>query len=81
MGFAHDLIYSAEKTVFLCNEIDLGLVPPTGIFESIRKKHIKNSTYREMMLFGKKFTEAELLQEKIIDGVTNSLEKVVGRAQ
>ena len=81
LSFAHDYVYSMPKTLFLCNEVDLGTPAPTGIFEAIRKKHRKSSTYRDMMLFGQKFNEEQLLKEKIIDGVVASLNPVMEKAE
>ena len=81
LSFAHDYIYSTPKTMFLCNEVDLGTPAPSGIFEAVRKKHRKSSTYRDMMLFGQKFSEEQLLKEKIIDGVVGDLGAVVEKAE
>lgn len=55
-SFAHDMIYVIDRGVFACNEIDIGLPLPPGMNAIIKRKHPNHSTFRDMTLFGKKFT-------------------------
>jgi enoyl-CoA hydratase/carnithine racemase len=57
LTFSHDLIYVVDKAVFACNEVDIGLPLPPGMNAVIKRKHTNSITFRDMTLFGKKFTE------------------------
>lgn len=56
-SFAHDLIYVVEKGAFACNEVDIGLPLPPGMNGIIKRKHSNPISFRDMTLFGKKFSE------------------------
>lgn len=57
LSFAHDLIYVIEKGLFACNQVDIGLPLPPGMNAIIKRKHSNQITYRDMTLFGKKYTQ------------------------
>jgi len=40
----------------MCNEVDIGLPLPPGMFAVIKKKHTNYQSLRDMCLMGKKFT-------------------------
>ena len=57
LAFAHDFIYVVEKATLACNEVDIGLPLPPGMNAVIKRKHSNPLSFRDMTLFGKKFSE------------------------
>jgi enoyl-CoA hydratase/carnithine racemase len=55
-SFSHDFVYVADKALFMCNEVDIGLPLPPGMFAVIKKKHTNYQSLRDMCLMGRKFT-------------------------
>ena len=55
-AFGHDFIYVIEKGLFACNEVDIGLPLPPGMNAIIKRKHSNPLSFRDMTLFGKKFS-------------------------
>ncbi len=47
----------------------------------IKRKHTNSITFRDMTLFGKKFTEKELLENRMIDGIVHDLKPVIEKAK
>lgn len=60
-SFAFDYIYVLDKATFACNEVDLGLPLPPGMHAVIKRKHSNHLSFRDMTLFGKRFSEKEML--------------------
>ena len=81
LTFAHDYIFVEGKGLFACNEVDIGLPLPPGMNAVVKRKHVSYKTYRDMALFGKKFSEKEALKEGMIDGIVENLNQVVEKAQ
>jgi enoyl-CoA hydratase/carnithine racemase len=81
LSFSHDLIYVVDKAVFACNEVDIGIPLPPGMNTVIKRKHTNSITFRDMTLFGKKFTEKEVLDNKMIDGIVQELKPVIEKAK
>lgn len=69
LSFAHDHIMVIKKGIFACNEVDIGLPLPPGMNEVVKRKHVNYKTYRDMALFGKKFSSEEALKEGMIDSI------------
>lgn len=47
----------------------------------IKRKHSNPLTFRDMTLFGRKFTEKEALEYKMIDGIVSDLTPVIEKAK
>lgn len=56
LSFAHDYIYVIGKATFACNQVDIGLPLPPGMNAVIKRKHSNYQSFRDMTLFGRKFT-------------------------
>lgn len=46
----------------------------------IKRKHSNPLTFRDMTLFGRKYTEKEALENKMIDGIVDNLAPIVEKA-
>ena len=80
LSFAHDLVYVIGKGLFACNQVDIGLPLPPGMNAVIKRKHSNPLTFRDMTLFGRKYTEKEALENKMIDGIVDNLAPIVEKA-
>ena len=49
--------------------------------EVVKRKHQTYRSYRDMALFGRKFSESEALKEGMIDEIVPDLSKVIEKAQ
>ena len=80
-GLSHDYVYVKDKAAFICNEVEIGVPLSTGMTEVLRQKNFKNTSFRDMTLFAKKFDEKEALKHNIVDGIVNDLGPVIEKAQ
>lgn len=76
-AFAHDIIYVVDHATLACNEVDIGLPLPPGMMETIKRKHSNKQSLRDMVLFGKKFSEREALENKMIDAIIPNLKTAI----
>ena len=79
-SFGHDFIYVVERGIFHCNEVELGMPLPPGMFGTIARKHATPNGLRDMAVFGRKFSEKDGLKAGFVDEVVKNLQEVADKA-